>query len=336
VDALGALVPGYSGETYLRVSPDCGPGWVNDSSGPVEGTNGTFAFPAVNWSRTALNLTVTATVSGACDVSAWSTEFPARVGDRFDVAADAAHLHLARPEVVRGGPSENATLYTVLDRFGNPDLSGYLIVVSRFGSLIEQVDSEIHGANGSAKVWVNYTAQGSGGGTLTVLNESGVAIFGPLTIPPPSLPPTLPSLVWGLLGVAAIAAAVAGIVVLRRRSRGGALATRPEDPEDPLRRLAEGRSHVLSRLSADQDADLDEIAAGCPGRPPDAAEIAEWVGTLVTEGVVRASVGLDGRPRFRLAGTEERSSGPRVEIDPMALDAALARRDHDSAEEPPG
>ncbi|MGI0155283.1 MAG: hypothetical protein ACREDE_04020, partial [Thermoplasmata archaeon] len=57
------------------------------------------------------------------------------------------------------------------------------------------------------------------------------------------------------------------------------------------------------------------------------------VGTLVTEGLVRASVGADGRPRFRLGEGEEPRVGPRVEVDAMALDAALARRDLDAAED---
>ncbi|MCI4370164.1 MAG: hypothetical protein L3J81_02395, partial [Thermoplasmata archaeon] len=95
--------------------------------------------------------------------------------------------------------------------------------------------------------------------------------------------------------------------------------------------LAEGRSHVLSRLAYDRETDLEGVAAGFPGAPPDAAELAEWVGTLVTEGLVRPSVGSDGRPRFRLAHPEDRSVGPRVEVDPLALDAALARRDLDAA-----
>ncbi|MCI4362621.1 MAG: hypothetical protein L3J77_05475, partial [Thermoplasmata archaeon] len=75
------------------------------------------------------------------------------------------------------------------------------------------------------------------------------------------------------------------------------------------------------------------VADGFPGPAPDAAELAEWVGTLVTEGLVQPSVGPDGRPRFRLASPDRRPTGPRVEVDPVALDAALARRDLD-AEEP--
>jgi hypothetical protein len=279
---------------------------------------------------------VTPTASGYCDVTVTSLGIFAPVLVRFPVSADPAHLHLVRPEVVRAGLRENSTLYSVLDRFSNPDPTGFLIVVSQFGTLRDEVYSPIRTQSGTAVVWVNFTSRGTQGGELTVLNESRVAIFGPLVIPPLPPGPVLTSWEWGAVAAGSVLAGSVAIVLARRRARRlDGIPTSSDDPEDPLRRLAEGRSHVLSRLSPDQDADLEHLAGGFPGRPPDAAELAEWVGTLVTEGVVRATVGADGRPRFRRTTSDDRPQGPRVEVDAMALDAALARRDFDAAGDDP-
>ncbi|MCI4356326.1 MAG: hypothetical protein L3K18_04175 [Thermoplasmata archaeon] len=332
VDDVGSVVPGFRTAASVRIDPACGAPWVNGSSGPLIGSNGTFTLTAPTGSDPSLEFTVTATQVGACPVAVWSSAFPAPVSLAIPVAADGAHIHLVRPDVVRPGIQQNATLYTVLDRFGNADPQGFLIVEARFGSVLEEFDSAIRGGGGTAVVWVNYTSEGTSGGTLTVLNESNVAILGPLPIPAlPGSSATVTPLAWvAILGAAVLGAAA--VLVLRRRSgTSAAHVGANDDPDEPLRRLAEGRSHVLSRLSYDHDVDLDEVVRGFPGPMPDAAELAEWVGTLVTEGLVRASVGPDGRPMFRLSHEEERPVGPRVEVDAMALDAALARRDLDAA-----
>ncbi|MCI4362323.1 MAG: hypothetical protein L3J77_03930 [Thermoplasmata archaeon] len=332
VDDVGSVVLGFRTAAVVRVGSECGAGWVNDSSGPLAGSNGTFALAAPTGSDPSLRFTITSTLVGSCPVVVWSTAFPAPISLTIPVSPDGGHIHLVRPDVVRPGIQQNATLYTVLDRFGNPDPEGFLIVEARFGSVLEEFDSAIRGGGGTAVVWVNYTSEGTNGGTLTVLNESNVAVFGPLPIAAlPGTSETLTPLAWAaILGAAVIGAAA--VLVLRRRSGAStALATTTDDPDEPLRRLAEGRSHVLSRLSYDQDVDLDEVVRGFPGPRPDAAELAEWVGTLVTEGRVRASVGPDGRPMFRLSPEDDRPVGPRVEVDAIALDAALARRDLDAA-----
>jgi hypothetical protein len=332
VDASGSVVDGFAGAVTLALSSGCGPTWVNDSAGPVNGTSGTYALGAAAWSRVGLNVTVTPTEVGTCGVAATTPAFSAGTALAFPVDADAGHLHLVRPEVVRSHPGDNATLYTVLDRFGNPDPSGFLIVETRFGATLTEVDSAIRvGPGGAALVWVNYSSPGPGG-TLTVLGESGVAVLGPIAIP--GLPASSAVPTWAWFGLGALLAVVSVVAVVRFRRRGAAAVEEtPGDPDEPLRRLAEGRAHVLARLREHDGADLDTIAAGFPGPPPDAAELAEWVGTLVTEGLVEPSVGTDGRPRFRLTNPEPAPSPPRVEVDTAALDAALAQRDRDAADE---
>jgi membrane protein implicated in regulation of membrane protease activity len=332
VDASGSVVDGFAGAVTLALSSGCGPTWVNDSAGPVNGTSGTYALGAAAWSRVGLNVTVTPTEVGTCGVAATTPAFSAGTALAFPVDADAGHLHLVRPEVVRSHPGDNATLYTVLDRFGNPDPSGFLIVETRFGATLTEVDSAIRvGPGGAALVWVNYSSPGPGG-TLTVLGESGVAVLGPIAIP--GLPASSAVPTWAWFGLGALLAVVSVVAVVRFRRRGAAAVEEtPRDPDEPLRRLAEGRAHVLARLREHDGADLDTIAAGFPGPPPDAAELAEWVGTLVTEGLVEPSVGTDGRPRFLLTNPEPAPSPPRVEVDTAALDAALAQRDRDAADE---
>ena len=332
VDDLGATVAGFSSRIEIQPDPDCGAVWVNDTSGPVPSVNGTFTILAGNWSRTGLPLTISASAFGACNLQFAAPGAAPSIPFRFAVGPDLTHLRLVRPTVVHPTASENDTRYAVVDRFGNPDPSGYMVVETRFGSLLQQSDEAIHEVAGSALVWVNYTAEATVG-SLTVITEHNLTILGPLSIPAAPAPGGVPAYAWAGLGAVVVAGAVGAAMLLRRRRDRPEL----ESPlaDDALHRLAEGRTHVLSRLTTDRDSDLDEIAAGFPGRPPDPSELAEWVGTLVTEGLVRATVGPDGRPVFRRGAPDEPAPAPKVEVDPMALDAALARRDLDASEGPP-
>jgi hypothetical protein len=208
-----------------------------------------------------------------------------------------------------------------------------VIVETAIGAIRSTVDSPIHDGAAGPTVWVNFSATEPGSGVVTVLSETNRSLLMVRILGPPAGPGISPGEELALVGAALGAVLAAGAVAARRRrSAASAAPAAPDDPDEPFRRLAEGRSHVLSRLAPDRDTDLDGVAAGFPGPPPDAAELAEWIGTLVTEGLVRPSVGPDGRPRFRLAKPDDRPVGPRVEVDPLALDAALARRDLDAAD----
>jgi hypothetical protein len=340
VDAYRDRTPALPGVVTLEVPAQCGNVWVNTSQGPaVPGANGSYALPSTDWSSGTLNLTVAASRAGACPI-----EFagpPPMVGGAnvtLDVSSDAHHVLLVSPRAASAGPGRSATLYSIVDRFGNAQTSGFVEVRSVFPGGVNELDSPIRAGPSGGSVWVNFTSTGPGPGTGYVISEFNQSLLGPLAIPAPPAESSMSVAELVGLGAVGLLAVAAGVALVARRRRPVPSGTGPDDPEDPdepLRRLAEGRSHVLSRLSYDRDTDLDQVAAGFPGRPPDAAELAEWVGTLVTEGLVRPMVGPDGRPRFRRANPDTPPPGPRVEVDPLALDAALARRDRD-AEEPGG
>ncbi|MCI4326529.1 MAG: hypothetical protein L3K16_02690 [Thermoplasmata archaeon] len=334
VDSLRNFVPAFAANVTIRVASGCGTVWLNDSSGAVPwGENSSAALGAANWTDGAAELTVAASSAGPCAIVVASPLLAGPAEIRFQVSANSSDLRLIDPDYVRAGPTDNSTEYAIVDEFGNPDRSGYVIVETAIGAVRTTVDSPIHDGSAGPTVWVNFSATQPGSGVLTVLSETNRSLL-MVRISGPAGTTGLSALdEVALVGVALGAVLVAGVVVDRRR-RAAAPAARapPEDPDEPLRRLAEGRSHVLSRLAADHDTDLDGVADGFPGPPPDAAELAEWIGTLVTEGIVRPSVGPDGRPRFRLANPDDRPAGPRVEVDPLALDAALARRDFDAAD----
>ncbi|MCI4332262.1 MAG: hypothetical protein L3K01_00810 [Thermoplasmata archaeon] len=340
VDGYGERTPAIPGFVTLHFPAACGAVWVNTSGGPMApGANGDFLLPSGAGSSGALNLTVAVSRSGTCPVQ--FTGPPSVAGGAnvtIDVASDAHHVLLVSPREASAGGGRSATLYSLVDRFGNPQTSGFVEVRSVFPGGVNELDSPVRSGPSGGSVWVNFTSTGPGPGTGYVISEFNQSLLGPLAIPAPPTTSAISSAELLGLGAVGLLAVVVGVALVARRRRplpSGTGSDDPEEPDEPLRRLAEGRSHVLARLSYDRDTDLDGVAAGFPGRAPDAAELAEWVGTLVTEGLVAPIVGPDGRPQFRLANPESASPGPRVEVDPLALDAALARRDRD-AEEPDG
>jgi hypothetical protein len=336
VDGFGDPTPGFSGILTLQVPSECGPVWTNASEVPVSGDGaGNFSVPRSAWLAGALNLSVAASRAGTCQVTlSGAPAIAAVVAVTIHVSVDPYHVSLVAPKT---GAGHSATLYSIVDRFGNPQTSGFVDVRSVFAGVVNDVDSAIHPGPNGGLVWVNFSSTGPGSGTGYVISEYHESLL-TVQIPAPAAATPWTEFAFVALAAFAVGAVAVGVAVVARRRRGGTAegSEEPEDPDEPLRRLAEGRSHVLSRLSNDRDTDLDGVASGFPGRAPDAAELAEWVGTLVTEGLVQPSVGRDGRPRFRLAGPEPRRPGPRVEVDPMALDAALARRDLDAQEPPDG
>ena len=107
--------------------------------------------------------------------------------------------------------------------------------------------------------------------------------------------------------------------------------------EADLKRLADGRAHVLARAHPVEPRSVAELVDGWRGPPPDPAEAAEWVSSLVVEGLLRPVVTDDGVPKFVRLPKEV--PPPKVDLDPSALDAALARRptpedDEDRGDDP--
>jgi hypothetical protein len=338
LDHAGERVDAYSGPAVITVNgTGTGTVWVNASAtGPVPAdANGTFPVAGSAWASGFLNVTVATTGCGTLRLSV------ASAGGLSDpppvtvlVGPDEAHLVLLDPQSVHPGARENATVYDIMDRFGNPLPGGFIVVRSVFGTTATNADAPIHRVGAVSFVWVNYSAPGTGAGTVEVYSSSGETLLPPIEVPasPPATGPLdLPLLLLLLLGLALVACVV-GAVALHRRRRG---APEPAEPpasdegaaiEEELKRLAEGRAHVLAHTPADRPADLGEIAAGWTGRPPDLAELSEWVGALVAEGLLEPRVGPDGHPRFVRSEPRARSTPPRVELDPEALDAALSRR----------
>jgi hypothetical protein len=349
LDPMGLKVADFAGPVAVSVNgTEAATLWVNSSvTGPVSrSANGTYPLDAAAWREGYLNLTVAESRSGPLHVAlAPSAGLAGPPPIAVLVGPDDRHLDLLDPQSIHPGARTNATVYRICDRFGNALAGGFVVVRSVFGSTVTIIDSPVHAADGVSFVWVNYSASGSGAGTVYVLSEYGQALLGPIEVPAPTSGSdlTLPVLV-AAVGIAVILGATGAWFYGRRRRRGPegtegpGVAPAPEGPEAPgtdegaeieeeLKRLAEGRAHVLSHTPVDRPADLDEIGQGWTGRPPDMAELAEWVGSLVSEGLLHASVGPDGRPRFVRAEPPLRSPPPRLELDESALAAALSRRD---------
>jgi hypothetical protein len=348
-DLLSGLVPSYQGPFSLWPTPAVDGGvWANASAtGPATEVGDEFAFPAEAWQQGFLNLTFTDSRVGSVELT-----FP--VGDGLEgpspvtlvITADAWHETLTPTEVVHAGARSNATLYALADRFGNPIPPGQLELRSVFGGDVALSALPILEIAGASFVWVNYTSPGPGAGTIYVLGGPADAVLLTIPVPAAGAAPIAPSSVALGVGltVALVAAAVGSVLLRRRRGRPAASAPARAEAEEgseeiALRRLAEGRAHVLARVPFTRSVDLAFIAEGFPGEAPDAAELAEWVASLVHEGLLVASIGAEGRPEFRQQAPPAARTPPRVEIDQRALDAALARQrleDQGDDAAPPG
>lgn len=337
VDSAHQVVTTYHADASLLVIEPSGPGaglfWLNFSATSLVGNASApmVALPASAWSNGYLNVTLTLSRAGVSSVALVAPLPVAGVpagGLRVLVAADPLHLALVHPQVYESGRRANATLWQIVDRFGNPSATEYVVVQSVFGPVVFNSDSPVRVANGVALVWVNYSAPADGAGTVYVLSKFGDALLPPLWIP---------ALVAGLspyvlaAGLSAVGLASAGVVYgFRRRRRTMVINARGAVADEELERLARGRAHVLDRAT-ERPRSASELAAGFDDpRAPDRAEVAEWIGSLVAEGSLRADAGPNGSVRFVVVDRGGDAS-PRVTLDPALLDSALARR-----ESPPG
>lgn len=341
-DAQGERLPAFNGSATLWVGGAAeGTVWANATPGgalALAATGGFMVGPA-DWHHGYLNLTLSAVLSAELTVTLLVPGGLApALPMRLEVLPDLLHLHLYDPSIGTAGPRRNATLYRIADRFGNPLASGEVEVVSEFGGVTTVVASPVLPSRFGGSLWVNFSAPGASGGRVEVLSDSGQLLLAPIDVP--ALPPfTLPTpLLAALAGTnAAIASAVVERLRVGRTRRRAALRAEGEASEAELRRLAEGRAHLLGRLERSPSLTVEELSDAWPGEPPTRAEIAEWLGALVREGAVVGRLGPDGRPLFTLASAGPAPPGapPRIELDPEALERALARADRPEGDDRP-
>jgi hypothetical protein len=341
VDPAGEPVGSYSASTWVRVTPAIlGTVLPFVSVVPVVGAatssvNGTFVLNASCWRGASLNFSLIVDGAGVFTVTAGSglPVLDTQGGGRLLlVGPDLGSLKATAQFVAVAGVRTNHTLYNVHDRFGDALTGGELLVHSDFGSESSNWLTPVLTDASGSQVWVNFSAPGDLAGTVALLVPGGVSF---LTVQVPASPaPSAPSSTWLLvLAGLGVVGALAGAVVVGRRRRDtdpSPTAIRAPDTEADLRRLAEGRAHVLGRADPWIGRTLDELALGFVGRPPTPEEVTEWVASLVADGSLRTVLGEDGRSRFLRVEPEEPEPVPKVELDPAALDAALERRAEDA------
>jgi hypothetical protein len=305
-------------------------GWVNSSAlgalAPLGG--GWFDAPAAAWADGRLDVTVAATRAGVVYVRLVGPALPdAPAAYPIAVGPDLDRLVLFAPEVVHAGLRSNATFWHARDPFGN-GVPGAEVVVEFRSSLgiSESLLTAEPAAGGGTGLWLNFSAPGPDGGTLTVLDASHHVLLGPFAVPAVAAAPAPdPSVV--ALSAAVPAGAVGGALAafVRRRRRAGP----SPDAEAAVCRFAEGEGQVVEIVRRAGAAGFAELeAAWTPGPAP--PELADWVAALVADGSLSAALGPDGVARFRIS--ERPTSGPRVTVDPAAFDAALARRERETTE----
>jgi len=348
VDNVGETVTGNGTVVTLQLLPTTGdravPVWVNGSGGPVTPDgSGTYALEGADWSHGFLNFTIDIGASGTFvwHVAASLPVTDAPGGDRLlRVTPDRQNVLLSHPTIAFATDRSAATLYRIADRFGDPLDGGYVIVRSVFDGATSYVYPPIRSNASVATVWVNFSAPGPGGGTVYVLSDQDRPLLAPINVPA-AAPALSVSPYW--LGLAIAGMGLLAVALYARHRRTGRLersrpAFGPHDPstEDELKRIAEGRAHVLARADPTHGRTLDELAAGFVGPPPAPEELTEWVASLVAEGSLRTVLGPDGRSRFLRVERAGETETVTVELDDGALQAALDRRNADGPDPPSG
>ena len=351
VDISGEPVATAAPSFDLTVAPPAGgtmPVWLNETGAPVA-ANGTAApgavrFPiaSTRWHTGWLNLSLTFGGSGL-----WTLAYPTALavadapgGHRsIAVAPDARHLRLSGTASIPAGERSWTANLSVTDRWGDAVPAGSVVVRSDFGGTTTSVATPIRlwsapGGNASF-VLVTFNAVGAGAGTVTLLDLANETLAGPIAIPAAAAP----AVVTPYLGVLAAAVGAASVIAFldhrrsRRRPRPGDGSGETADlSEDELRRIAEGRAHVLARADVEEGRSLEQLAEGFVGRPPTPEELTDWVASLVAEGSLRTVLGADGRSRFVRVGPAPPPLA--VELDNRALQEALARRDAAERDDP--
>jgi hypothetical protein len=334
--SAGGVDPDFAASIELELgSPEGAPvAWVNSSgAGPLAALgNGSYGVPASAWVDGLLSVNLTLGTAREVSVTLSGAALPATVAPmELVAAAELSRVHLVAPDVVRTGTRDNATLWHVVDGFGNAAPGARLTITLAFGATRSEsvvVAEPLPG--GASGVWVNYTALASGPGLLTVSDAAGTVVLGPIEVPTATAPAPAITPVDALATVVPVAAAGAagfGVARRRRRLRAPGAATEAE-----LRRLAEGRDRIVELVRRAGAADLATLEAGWEP-PPAPAELADWVASLVADGSLGATLGDDRIARFCLAGG--RPSPPRPTFDPEALERSLRHRDETLADGDP-
>jgi hypothetical protein len=326
LSADGLRVPDYAAPvtlTFGAMPAGSDPVVLHALRGPPEslGGNLTLTLAANDWQDGFLNFSLTFTRSGNYAVTLGGALAPRGALD-LTVGPDPTALLLVDPSVALAGARENHTRWFLEDAFGNPGPTAPLNLTMWFdGSAVSSplaVDS-----NGSATwTWVNFTAPGSDAGSYEVRSASGELLLGPIAVPATAPAPPLP---LGAILTAVGLLGAAGAVVAYRRLRGARPRRAMEADLDELAEYARGREALLGRIRSEGPLDLAALRRGAATRA-DRAQLAEWLASLTTEGLVTSEPGPGGAPRFRAARIEAPSS-PRVDLDPLALERALRQQD---------
>lgn len=347
VDPAGEIVPTAGENLTLTPLSSAGPLWVNLTGwGPLTpGAGGAFRFSASDWGGGCLNFSVDSPTAGAV-VFAVGSALPVsgtvNGTVRLTVTYDRLHLVLRDPLSLPTG-DWNRTRWQISDRFLNPVPAGYIVVETNVSGVVSENQSPVLFNGTVSVVWVNYSLPSGVGATVLVWSAWDQELLPPLVVAAPA-PASLFEI--GLLALFVLAAAACLAMGIRARRpdpdpRAAAAPTAGDRAaEAELRRLATGREFVLSRADPTTPRELADLVRGFPGIPPTPTELAEWVGSLVNEGELKASLGGDGKPRFLRRRPDEpvdaATSAPRVELDPKVLEAALAQRpERDPSEDDP-
>jgi hypothetical protein len=329
VDAAGELVTRYATSAEVTLSLGGGTttrslGWVNTSRGaslssPIPDA---YEVPASAWTNGTLDLTVFPTVAGTVylNLTVAGSGGPPAGSSTVSVTPDVDQLRLFDPWVVESSARSSRTLWHVSDRFGNPAWGADVYVTAAFGGATATVPSPVFdNGDGASVAWVNVTAPGASAGTVTVADAAGDVLLPPVSVPA-AAPPMAGSL--PLVAVLPATAVGAGVGVASRRWRRDE--ARPVDPEEELRRLAEGREQVVAIVRERGPVDLAGLAAAWEPAPAP-PDLSEWVASLLTDNSLGAVFGDDGVARFVLEpGSEE---PPRVTIDEAAFERSRLARD---------
>ena len=337
--AGGARLTGFAVACELTVTEtvngSSGPAWVNSSTaGPLSASaNGTFSVPAAAWSAGVLNLSITFAAAVPETVRLLGPSLPSLPAPvALTILPDLEHLALYDPYVVKNttqhGTLSNVTFWHVRDRFGDPAPGASLIVdYSSGGSVNRTFVPVVWSTAGTTGAWVNYSANVSVGGTLTVLDGAGSKLLGPLAVTSTATGPAASASSLSPLAEAVVAllaaGGLAGMVALLSGGR-----PRPSsaagDEDEELRRLAEGRATVVELVRRAGSLSLHEIEVVWEP-PPAPPALADWVASLVTDGTLTAALGEGGRAKFALAAPSV--GKPRVTLDEEAFERGIARRD---------